>query len=173
MTKSLSYFNLWRLLLFISSYYLLYYVYFLIPDPLYIDKVFYYSVGKQCAALIDFLRPNEKVIAYHNHILSSRADLEIVRGCDCAGVLFLLMAAILTFKANLKQKFYGLLLGFCFVYSLNIVRLISLYCLFANNNQPWFQFVHLYFAPSLMIIATLMFFVGWVIMSRQYVEKPA
>lgn len=149
-----------QLVLFCGCYCLCYYLYFLLPDQLYSDVIYHYAVVRECVALINVFLPQEQVFAVQNHLLSAQADLEIVRGCDSAGVLFLLIAAILVMRSSWSEKLTGLLLGISWVYVLNMIRVISLYFLIQIDRQ-WFEFTHLYIAPSLMMIGTLIFFIGW------------
>jgi exosortase family protein XrtM len=160
-----------QFILFIASYWLFNYLYFQIPDQFYSDVLYHYGVVLLCADVINGLIPLEQVAAVHNHLISSRADLEIIRGCDSAGVLFLMVSAVLVFKARLRQKLQGLLFGVALVYGLNIVRLVGLYYLVAYHRE-WFEFVHLYLAPTLMTIGAFIFFAWWAIGCRNDV-KPA
>ena len=69
---------------------LLDYGYFKIPVDLFINVIYYHSVVTVCADLINMIAPLELVLPQQNHLISTKADLEIVRGCDGAGVLFLM-----------------------------------------------------------------------------------
>ena len=121
--------------------------------------------------LINMISPLEQVAAVQNHLISLRADLQIIRGCDSAGVLFLMISAVLAFQAKLSQKLLGLILGITFIYCLNILRVSGLYFLIAYHRD-WFEFVHLYLAPTLMTIGAFIFFAWWAIGCR-YDVKPA
>ena len=154
--------TLLQLAVFAGCYCLFNYLYFQAPDQLYREVIYHYGVVKECVGLINAVLPQERVFAVQNHLLSAKADLEIVRGCDSAGPLFLLMSAILACPAGLSHKLAGLVLGLNWIYVLNIVRVIGLYFLI-QGERGWFEFGHLYFAPSLMIIGALLFFVGWAV----------
>jgi exosortase family protein XrtM len=152
--------SLWQLLLFVACYCLFNYLYFQVPDLFYRDVIYHYGVVKECVELINAVMPQEGVFAVQNHLLSAKADLEIVRGCDSAGVLFLLVAAVLVCPVSAGRKLVGLVLGIAWIYVLNMVRVIGLYFLI-QGERNWFEFGHLYFAPSFMIIGALLFFLGW------------
>jgi exosortase family protein XrtM len=86
--------------------------------------------------------------------------LEIVRGCDGAGVLFLIISAILVFPAGLMRKLLGLLLGIGLIYGLNLLRICILYYVIAYQPS-WFQLIHTYAAPTLMVILGCFYFAWW------------
>ena len=160
-----------QFVLYILCYWFFDFLYFQIPDQLYSDVLYHYGVVTLCAEVINTLSPLEQVAAVHNHLLSAHADLVIIRGCDSAGVLFLLVSAVLVFNASLRQKLRGLLLGVALVYGLNIVRLVGLYFLEVYRRE-WFEFAHLYLAPTLMLLLVFIFFAWWAMGCRNDV-KPA
>ncbi|WP_347989696.1 exosortase family protein XrtM [Methylomonas sp. AM2-LC] len=146
-------------------------IYFLIPDQIYSDMIYHYGVVLQCASLINAFAPLEQVAAVQNHLMSVHADLQIIRGCDSAGVLFLMMSAVLAFRANWPKKLLGLVLGIALIYGLNIARVTGIYFLVAYHRE-WFEFVHVYLAPTLMTLFAFIFFAWWAIGCRD-VAKPA
>ena len=160
-----------QIVLFLGFYGLFHSLYFGLPDNVLRDVIHYYGIGLLCSSLIHFIAPLEQVSAVHNHLQSPLADLVIVRGCDGAGVLFLVMAAILAFPASLKQKLIGLLLGVAFMYTLNLVRIIGLYFVVAYHND-WFLLVHTYLAPTLFIIVACLFFAWWALGSVRENHEP-
>ena len=93
-----------QLVLFIACYWLFNYLYFQIPGQFYSDVLYHHGVVRLCADLISAVAPLEQVAAVHNHLISANADLEIIRGCDSAGVLFLMMSAVLAFPAKWSKK---------------------------------------------------------------------
>jgi exosortase family protein XrtM len=134
--------------------------------------VYYHGFGVLCAQLIHFFAPLEQILAVHNHLQSPRADLEIVRGCDGAGALFLLMAAILAFPAPFKRKLKGVVLGVLLMYSLNLIRISGLYFVVAYHKD-WFLLVHTYLAPTLLIVLACLFFAWWALGATHNVNEPA
>jgi len=82
------------------GYYGMFHVlYFLIPMAVLHDQIYPLLFGHPTVSIISALQPAEAVQASANRIASPRAILEIVRGCDGSGVLFLITAAILAFPA--------------------------------------------------------------------------
>ena len=135
----------------LACYALLDYGYFKVPDNIFIDVIYYHGVVSVCADVINLIAPLEHVLPQQNHLLSAKADLEIVRGCDGAGVLFLLVSAILVFPAKWGRKLIGLILGIALVYSVNLLRISVLYFVIAYHAD-WFQLIHVYLAPIFMVI---------------------
>jgi exosortase family protein XrtM len=159
-------------ILFVACYALLDYVYFKIPVDLFANVIYYYGVVAVCADLVNWLAPLEHVLAKQNHLLSAQADLEIVRGCDGAGALFLVVSAILVFPSKGSRKLMGLLLGIGLIYSLNLLRISALYFVIAYHSD-WFQLIHTYVAPTLMVIAGCFYFAWWAFGSTNNVHEPA
>jgi exosortase family protein XrtM len=161
-----------RFILFVGCYVLLNYGYFKIPDALFINVIHHYGVVTICVDLINMLAPMEKVLAEQSHLISANADLEIVRGCDGAGVLFLLVAAIVAFPSKFKQKVIGLLLGIVFIYLLNLLRIGILYFVMAYHPY-WLELIHVYLAPTLMVILACAYFALWAFSSNEKTYEPA
>ena len=156
--------------LFVGCYALLQYTYFQISIGLFINVIYYYGVAAVCADLINWLVPLEQVLAKQNHLLSAKADLEIVRGCDGAGALFLMVSAVLVFPSRLKRKLIGLMFGIGLIYSLNLLRICALY--FVIAYQPgWFQLIHTYIAPTLMVMLGCCYFAWWAFGSRPSIHE--
>lgn len=152
--------NLARPVIFIGSYLILNRAYFEIPNEILSDTVYFHGLSRVCAGLVNLAGPSDTVAAVGNHLASPLADLEIIRGCDGAGTLFLIIAAMLAFPASLPRKLGGILLGVGLMYGLNIVRISSLYFLMAYRPE-WFELVHTYVAPGLIIAIGCLFFAGW------------
>ena len=136
------------------------------------NVIYYHGVVTICADLINWIAPMEQVLAQHNHLLSAKADLEIVRGCDGAGVLFLMVSAIVVFPSNWRRKLLGLILGISLVYSLNLLRVCGLYFVI-TCHADWFLLIHTYLAPTLMIIIGCCYFAWWAFGSTNKDYEPA
>lgn len=152
------------IVVFLSVYLLFYSLYFAVPN-LFLANVFYHNfIVFPAAFVINLCAPIEAIQAVVNKLISSKASLEIVRGCDGAGVAFLLMAAILAFKAKWKQKLAGLTVCLMMIFVINQIRIIGLYFIVAYQNN-WFDIAHTYFAPTLIIIVSCLYFYGWTVWS--------
>ncbi len=134
--------------------------YFLIPDHVLRDVIYHRGLVNPCAAFITLLNANELVTAQQNFLLAPAARLEIVRGCDGAGVIFLLAAAMLAFTCSSRAKFWGLLIGIVFMLLVNYGRIVGLYFIAAYKSQ-WFALVHSYLAPTFIILLGCLVFAVW------------
>lgn len=161
-----------QFIVFIGCYALLNYGYFKIPVDLFMNVIYYHGVVAICADLINMLAPLEQVLAQQNHLLSAKANLEIVRGCDGAGVLFLVVSAIVAFPSTWRRKLIGLLLGIGLIYLINLLRISALYFIIAYQPD-WFLLVHTYLAPTLMIVVGCCYFAWWAFGSTNTIHEPA
>lgn len=156
---------------FVACYAFLDYAYFKIPVELFMHVIYHHGVVAVCADLVNWLAPLEHVFAKQNHLISAKANLEIVRGCDGAGVLFLLTAALIAFPSSLRRKLIGLAAGVSLVYCINLIRIVGLYFIVAY--QPaWFTLIHTYIAPTLMVIMSCGYFAWWVFGTEKFRREP-
>lgn len=145
---------------FVLTYGLFEFLYFKIPDSFLLNVIYYYGLVSPSAVIINYFQTDVPVIAMQN-ILSSRGiALEVVRGCDGAGTIFLLAAAIITFPTSWKHKIVGLVSGITLLIIINLLRIIGLYFVMVYQAQ-WFTPIHTYFAPTFIIIIGCLFFAGW------------
>lgn len=152
--------------LFIGIYAVFHYSYFAISDDVLRDVVYHKGIVTISRDLINLLAPIEQVQGIQNRLLSARANLEIVRGCDGAGAIFLVLAAVLAFSANWKNKVVGVLAGFVLMYTINLCRIVGLYFIVAYKRD-WFLPVHTYFAPTLIVLLGCLFFAWWAMWSTR------
>lgn len=148
------------LLVFVAVYGVLHVLYFALPDTVLRNGVHYYGIVMPAATALNLIAPGEAVSADRGTLRSARASLEIVRGCDGAGVAFLLVAAVAASAAGIRRKLLGILAGVALVYLLNELRVIGLYFVVAYRND-WFAPLHNYFVPMLLIVASVLFFLWW------------
>jgi exosortase family protein XrtM len=149
------------LLFFLVMYIVFHTLYFMVPNSFLLDSVYHTGIVSVSANIINFFAPAESASAVGNKLVSSKASLEIVRGCDGAGATFLLMAAILAFSATWKQKLVGLIGSLALMYALNQTRVIGLYFVVAYERN-WFNLLHTYFAPTLIVVICCIFFLWWI-----------
>lgn len=153
------------LLMFPAIYGVLHFGYFALPENILRQGVHYFGIVLPAATLLNVFAPNDGVFAQAGSLHSARASLEIVRGCDGAGVMFLLVAAIIASRAGMKHKLLGILTGTALIYLLNELRIIGLYFVIVHRNT-WFGPLHNYFVPMLMIACTVLFFFWWTSRAR-------
>jgi exosortase family protein XrtM len=147
-------------LMFVATYVVLYLGYSVVPDAVLRDSVYYYGIVCPSKMMINWLAPSEHVIGVQNNLISATAKLSVVRGCDGSGIILLLVAAIIAYRANLKATLLGSLGAIALVYALNQLRIVALY--FVNVHEPaWFMPIHVYFIPTLMILVGALYFAIW------------
>jgi len=119
---------------FLSLYLLLDYLYEGISDASL--RLYYHDYFISfCTYIINTIAPEDRVKVIQNAIISSKANLAIVRTCDGSSSFFIISAAILTFRSTLRLTLMGIVAGFILVIFLNTVRIISLYFLMENVNS--------------------------------------
>lgn len=124
------------------------------------------------AALINLLTPSEQVRAEGHRLVSERARLSVLNGCEGTEALLLLCAAILPFRAPWKQKLFGILLGGALVYAINQARIVSLYYAL-RYDKGLFDAIHGYIGPTLIVILACLFFLWWVRRIGNHADNPA
>jgi exosortase H (IPTLxxWG-CTERM-specific) len=82
---------------------------------------------------------------------------------ECTGLLeaVILVAAILAYKATWRERAIGITLGTILLYSINIVR-IDVLLLIGRHTPQFFDFAHIYFWQSLLIVFITAIWLGWV-----------
>lgn len=111
-------------------------------------------------AAINLISPQEQAQATGHRIISPKGGLNILNGCEGTEGMFLLLAAMVAFNATWKHKLKGMLIGILLVYVLNQVRIVTLYFV-AHHNRHWFDLLHGYIAPTLIIVLACVFFFWW------------
>jgi exosortase family protein XrtM len=112
------------------------------------------------AALINFIAPQKHAVASGSHIHSLQVSISILNGCEGIETVFLLLAAIVAFQTSWRNKLKGMFLGTCLIYCLNQARIVMLFFA-AQENRQWFNMLHAYIAPSLIVVLSGLFFLWW------------
>jgi len=146
-------------LCFIVLYLLLDYFYQAIPDKTL--RIYYHDYFiSLCAFIINAIAPDDGIKVIQNSIISSKANLAIVRTCDGSMAFFLITSAILVFRATARLTVLGIFAGVLLVLLLNTIRIISLYFLMSYNIN-WFSYAHLTIAPFLILSTCCAYFSFW------------
>lgn len=159
------------LLLFTGFYCLFHFLYYQIPDAVLKNVVYHYGIAQVSAWLINFLSITEHVHVVQHKLISSQASLEIVRGCDGSGLLFILSAAMLAFPGKWRLRILGALIAIGMTYVFNSLRILLLYYVVAYESQ-WFTLVHSFLAPTFLIVVATLFFSGWIVMQSEKSVLP-
>ncbi len=145
---------------FVAIYAALHALYFAVPDHLLREGLHYHGIVAPGAQLIRLAVPEEPVTAAEGTLSSPRAKLSIVRGCDGAGVAFLLIAAVLAFPTSFKRKLLGVVGALALTYLLNQLRVVGLYFVAAYRHD-WFNLLHNFLVPTFIIVVCCLFFAWW------------
>jgi len=147
-------------LVFLLVFSLLHFAYQSSPGDMAEHLVIDVATVHPSAALINFIDAGKQAVASGHRIVSPQGSLSILNGCEGTEVLFLLAAAILAFPASWENKAKGILMGTCLVYCLNQARIVALF--FASQqSRHWFDMLHGYIAPSLIIVLSALYFLWW------------
>ena len=95
------------------------------------------------------------------HVIhSGTISLEIVPECTSLPYLAIFFAGIMAFPTDVRQKFWGILLGVIGLSFLNIIRMISL-LLVGMFIPSVFDSAHILVSQSLMIVASVVLWIFW------------
>ncbi len=102
---------------------------------------------------------DEHVRAYGRIISHSQTGfaVSIEAGCNGVEAAIVLIAGVLAFPANLRQKLVAIVGGFLAIQVMNIARIISLFYL-GQWNMDLFTWTHLYLWPVLIMLDVLVVF---------------
>lgn len=84
--------------------------------------------------------------------------VSIEAGCNGVEATIVLIAAVLAFPASWRARCAAIVLGFFAIQILNLARIISLFYL-GNWNMVFFEWIHLYLWPALIMLDVLIVFV--------------
>ena len=143
-----------------ASYVALYVAYTFVPDSFLRDVVYRWMICEPAAYLIDLNEQDESLHVVGSDIVSSRAVLKVIRGCDGIGVLILLTSALVAYPSDLRHKLLGITAALVLMSALNLARIVGLYHLVAQRSD-WFVVAHSYVLPTMFITIAAAFFHWW------------
>jgi exosortase H (IPTLxxWG-CTERM-specific) len=94
--------------------------------------------------------------------------VSIEAGCNGVEAAIILVAGMLAFPSNWKQKLAGIAIGIVAVQAVNLLRIISLFYL-GQWSFKAFEFAHLYLWQALIMLDVLVVWMLWV----RVVSPPA
>ena len=115
---------------------------------------------KPSVFVINQLRPGEQVRAQGYRLVSPYIKLSVLNGCEGTESLFLIIAAIAAFRSSWRHKMIGFCLGMTLIYLANQIRIITLY-FSLRYDRGWFELLHGYIGPTLIIALGCMFYLWW------------
>ncbi len=110
--------------------------------------------------IVDWLTPGYDVSTEKTRIISSIARINVLKGCEGTEVLLILYAAVLSVMRPWKYSVIGVIAGTALVFVLNQVRIVSLFFI-AAYHKNFFELVHGFLAPVIIIVITSAFFLLW------------
>lgn len=159
-------------LVFLLAFFLLQYGYSASRGSAVEHVVIDVATVRPSVAAINLIAPREQAGAEGHRIVSPQGGLNVLNGCEGTESIFLLLAAIVAFTAPWKHKLKGALLGTLFVYVLNQARIVALYFA-AHHDRHWFDLLHGYVAPTLIIVMACLFFLWWASRDAAVGNEPA
>ena len=106
---------------------------------------------------------DDSVISYGRIMQDSVSGLSISiePGCNGVEATIVLIAAVIAFQANWRQRLVAIALGFLAIQVANLARIISLFYLMQWNLDV-FTWIHLYLWPLLIMLDVLFVFMVFV-----------
>ncbi|MCC6814855.1 MAG: archaeosortase/exosortase family protein [Saprospiraceae bacterium] len=116
--------------------------------------------AKICSFILNVFQQNTHVDEVE--LSNLKFTMSVSKGCDAVAPAVMLIAGIGLFPdQKLSSKLKGIGLGLLLLFTVNLIRLISLFLLGVYSPE-WFEFFHIQFWQALFIIITLLYFIYWV-----------
>ncbi len=110
--------------------------------------------------------------ALKENISSQRFSVNIARGCDAMEAMALFASALLSFPAKWKFKLIGFFSGIALLFSLNILRVVTLF-LTGVYFPKAFEIMHVEVWQVVFIIFALGLWVFWIKLTRKEARHVA
>lgn len=164
MAKMLGRSLFWRTTLLFFVIFLGLYGLYTVNQPLLIH--YYDWLAHSVAWATGLIEPNfgarGNVISY-----SGVPQLRVIEGCDGITVFNLIIAAVLSFPKALKDRFIGVLILVPVLFGINWLRLLIL-AEIRVHVPGLFDFFHVYLFQPIMIFATFICFIIWILHREQH-----
>jgi len=147
-------------LLFLGIAALLMGLYYAMPTALVENGIVRVFTVIPSGFLLDWLTPDYRVTTAGTRILSPVASLNVLKGCEGTEALLLLYASMIAMWRPLKATCVGILVGTALIFVLNQIRIVSLYFV-AAYHPSYFELIHGFLAPLLIIAFVALFFLYW------------
>lgn len=139
-------------------------LYFVVPDEWLRSGLHLNGLVRPSAAIIAWLDPQTLASAQPGGVVGTAAgsviEMRIVRGCDGAGVLFLLVSAVVALRGPLRWVASGVALAALWSYGLNLARIVGLYFVLAYRPALFDQ-LHSLVLPLAVILLSGLFALAW------------
>lgn len=117
-------------------------------DPWFI----HFLTVKPSAGLLNWLLPNDGVVAVGPRLVWPGGKLTLLAGCDGFEVMSLFVAAMLVAEVSWRRGLAALTIGCVAVWALNQLRIAALYWSF-RHERDWFDAIHTVWGPAVLIAA--------------------
>jgi len=102
----------------------------------------------------------EEVVIDGNAVWSERFGISVVTACTGLFLTGLFTTAVIVFPTALRSKLVGIVMGVTGIFTLNVVRLVSLY--YVGVHMPkWLDTIHLLVWQSLLIALSVALWLLW------------
>jgi len=108
-------------------------------------------------AAVTLITPGIEARAQGASIKAPGGGLNILNGCDGMEVMFLLVAAFLAIRMDLKARLVGLVLGIGLVFMANQVRILALFYAF-RADRALFDVLHTTVLPVVLVSIVALYF---------------
>lgn len=153
--------SLFRMLaVFVACYALLNLGYFWVSDAWLKEIAHHYGLLLPSASALNLFYGHGTVVIEDGGLVSQDSYLAVVRGCDGAGLMFLLSSAVMCYPTNWRSKFWGLTVALLLVYALNLARIIGLFVVF-QSNRGIFANLHNVVIPLALLLICGAYFLWW------------
>jgi exosortase/archaeosortase family protein len=99
--------------------------------------------------------------------VSSGAYVIVAQGCDASVVFATLLATIMAWPGKIMVKCLVAAVGLLLMFGLNVMRIAGM--LLTDIYLPdHFDFVHEWIMPAGLVLAALLYFYGWVVVSGEH-----
>jgi exosortase family protein XrtM len=129
------------------------------------------ACARSAGTLLALVDPSVRV---EGVLIQGRFPLRIVRSCDAAEPLVLLVAAIVAFPSSWRRRLAGAGLGAALLFAVNAVRIASLY-LIGVAHPGLFDLAHLDVWPVMLVVVAAVIFFAWASWSQRAAgaDEPA
>jgi len=125
------------------------------------QKVLMHNLQIRPAAwILQLTLPDENIQYSEARITSARVRLHVLRGCDGVEAWLLIVTALLVYPMPWRRRLRSLLYGTVLIFSLNLLRIISLFHV-ALRRPEWMDIAHGLIWQSVMVLAAFIFVLIW------------
>jgi exosortase H (IPTLxxWG-CTERM-specific) len=115
-------------------------------------------IAKISSALLNLL--GMKSHAVGTRLAGDGVAFELRNGCNGVWATIIFVSAVLAFPSTLLAKVVGVVAGFCAIFAINLVRVVSLYYVVRYYPKA-FEGAHVYVWQTIVIAAAVLLWLFW------------